>query len=73
MCENVVQSFGTLGTLEKLAQNYSCISFTTGNSVARPLKFCVRYCVIKNYLWSKSHLSITSTSGVIERESLSPK
>ena len=66
MCKNVVLTFVTLGTLEKLVQNYSCISFTTGTSVARPLKFCISYCVIKSYLWSNFHCSIMSRSRVIE-------
>ena len=66
MCENDVLTFVTLGTLEKLVQNYSCISFTTGTSVARPLKFCVSYRVIKSYLWSKFHYSVMSRSRVTE-------
>ena len=66
MSKNVVWSFGTLGTLEKLAQNYSCISFTIGISVARPLIFGVSYRVIKSYLWSNFHCSIMSRSRVIE-------
>ena len=66
MCKNVVITFGTLGTLEKLVQNYSCISYTTGTSVARPLKFGVSYRVLKSYLWPKFHCSITSGSIVTE-------
>ena len=66
MCENDVLTFVTLGTLEKLVQNYSCISYTTGTSVARPLKFGVSYRVIKSYLWSKFHYSVMSRSRVTE-------
>ena len=66
MSKNVVLTFGTLETLEKLVQNYSCISFTTETSVARPLKFGVSYRVIKSYLWSNFHCSITHGSIVTE-------
>ena len=51
ICKSVVPTLGALKCLGKLVKNYSCISNSSGTSVA--LKFCDSYRVIKSYFWLK--------------------
>ena len=64
ICKSAVPILRTLECLEKLVQTYSCKRQYFGTSVARPLKFCVSDCDIKNNFRFNCHSSILFGSRV---------